>query len=379
MKTFRRILAIVISVLITVSAFSMTAFAAEGDDTSTSSTSVSSEAEPEVVPDPEKMTVTVTTDKENYDVGDTVTVYINVKNNYNATALRFPVMYDSEVFELPTLPNVKALNTAATAGTIGYNAENDGSLIPENYDSSSFGCILLQWTAKVTDGVVGAINAPDGENCFSFELTVKKAAGGKTGTIFVPSESDLFYNQAIEVASDASTIYYIKDAIENLYEFIDVDAIINAINMMLIPNDAYGTPATVDENNLFVWGFATGIAGNSQIKQYVSSTGGAVIRSVSTELGFGTGTKINLYDGTDILKTYTLIIFGDLNGDAFADSNDCLSIRKVATGIEDFADLAVKFAADINDDGNIDGNDQLTLEKASSGSVEISQDREVVA
>lgn len=363
MKSFRRILAIVISVLITISAFGMTAFAAEGDATTTTTTTVSSETEPEVVPDPEKMTVTVTTDKENYDVGDTVTVYINVKNNYNATALRFPVMYDSEVFELPTLPNVKALNTASTAGTVGYNAENDGSLIPENYDSSSFGCILLQWTAKVTDGVVGSINAPDGENCFSFELTVKKAAGGKTGTIFVPSESDLFYNQAIEVASDASTIYYIKDAIENLYEFIDVDAIINAINMMLIPNDAYGTPATVDEDNLYVWGFNVGLTGNSQIKQYVSSTGGAVIRSVSTELGFGTGTKINLYDGTDILKSYIIIIFGDVNGDSLIDSTDALEVSKVAYSLESFADRSISFASDVNFDGIVDSNDDLLTRK----------------
>ncbi|MDD6276290.1 MAG: dockerin type I domain-containing protein [Clostridia bacterium] len=394
MKTFKRILAIIVSILITASTFSMSAFAAEGDTTTTTTTTLSSDVTEEPTPEPEKMTVTVTTDKEkaaeealandpnsvvdtSYDVGDTVIVYVKVTNNYNATALRLPVMFDSEVYELPALPNVKALNSASDNGTIGYNAENDGSFIPENYDASQFGCILLQWTAKVTNGVVGVINAPDGEYCFSFELTVKKAAGGKTGTIFIPSESDLFYDQAIEVASDATTIYYIKDAIENLYNFIDVDVIINAINMVLVPNDTYGTPAVIDEDNLFVWGFTTGLIGNAQIKQFVSSTGGAVIRSTATELGFGTGTKINLYDGTDILKTYTLILFGDVNGDALIDINDVLSISKPASGLSNYEENSLVFAADVNFDGSLDVNDVLKVSKVNLGSDTIDQSPEL--
>lgn len=387
MKTFKRILAIIISALITVSAFSISAFAVEGEEASSEASSSSTEEV--TTPDAEKMTVTVTTDKEkaaeealaqdpnavvdtSYDVGDTVVVYVKITNNYNATALRFPVMFDANVYELPTLPNVKALNSASDNGTIGFNAENDGSFIPENYDASSFGCILLQWTAKVTNGVVGAINAPDGEYCFSFELTVKKAAGGKTGTIFIPSESDLFYNQAIEVTSDATTIYYIKDLVESLYNFIDVDAIINAINMVLVPNDTYGTPAVIDEQNLFVWGFVEGLVGNSQIKQFVSSSSG-VIRSTATDLGFGTGTKINLYDGTEILKSYTLILFGDVNGDATIDGNDNSEISKSALGIATFEERFLEFAADVNRDGVVDDNDSVAVGKHELGSVAINQ------
>lgn len=354
MKISKKILAILLAVTLALSLFAVSASAA--------GTPTGSEA----------MTVTITTDNETYEAESAVQVKVTIACNYNVPSFRFPIMFDSEVYELPTIIGLKAYNTCASSGTINSNTADASSYIPEAYDPSAFGCVLVQWTAAVVNGEVGHINNEAGELAFTFELKTKTSAVGKTGTIFIPAESDLFYYQAIENPADATSFYYL-DATTCAMTFVEANAMVVGEQVSLVPNEDFGTPGIVDEERRFVYGLAQGVASNAEIKEYVKPTGKAVLRSTSTEFGYGTGTKLNLaIDGVNV-KSYDLIIFGDVDGDAVCDSNDLPYILSCTTGSTDCDDPVILFAGDLSGDAVIDVTDVNQYLLALSGSIDIDQ------
>ena len=354
MKISKKILTILLAAILAFSVFAISASAA-GTPTGT-----------------EAMTVTITTDNETYEANSAVQVRVTISSNYNVPSFRFPIMFDAEVYELPVIPGVKAYNTCASAGTMSYNTADTAQFIPEVYDSSAFGCILFQWTAAVTGGEVGHINNEAGELAFTFELRTKSSAVGKTGTIFIPEESDLFYYQAIENPADATSFYYLN-AETCAMSFVPANAMVVGEQVSLVPNEDYGTPAVIDEEKRFIYGLPIGLSGNAELKEYVKVTGKAVIRSSGTELGYGTGTITTLnIDGVPV-KSYSLIIFGDIDGDALSDVNDLPYVVNYATGSDVCDDEVVLFASDLTNDGATDVTDLPIYVGIASGSTVIDQ------
>lgn len=354
MKISKKILAVLLAVTLALSLFAVSASAA-GTPTGT-----------------EAMTVTITTDNETYEAEAAVQVRVTISCNYNVPSFRFPIMFDASVYELPTIIGLTAYNTCASSGTINSNTVDTAQFIPETYDSSAFGCVLVQWTASVANGEVGYLNNEAGELAFTFELKTKASAVGQTGTIFIPEESDLFYYQAIENPADATSFYYL-DATTCAMTFVPANAMVVGEQVALVSNEDYGTPATVDEENRRVHGLKEGIVSNAEIKEYVKATGGAVIRSTPTVDGYGTGTKINLaIDGVTI-KSYDLIIFGDINGDALCDNIDLTYILSYGGGTLVCDDEVLIFAADLSNDGAVDVNDLSYYLAVVGGTVVIDQ------
>lgn len=112
-------------------------------------------------------------------------------------------------------------------------------------------------------------------------------------------------------------------------------------------------------------------------------TAGDTMLAEPTEAGYGTGTKVQIAsdpdgDGEyDIDTTYTLILFGDVNGDSFIDGQDAVVMRAYAASM-----LRVKgynqyvgFAGDLNDDGTIGTSDAKSVENAGLYKEEINQGR----
>lgn len=354
MKISKKILAILLAVTLALSLFAVSASAA-GTPTGT-----------------EAMTVTISTDNETYEAGSAVQVRVTIACNYNVPSFRFPIMFDSEVYELPAIIGLKAYNTCASAGTINYNTADTEQFIPLEYDPSAFGCVLVQWTASVANGEVGHINNEAGELAFTFELKTKSSAVGKTGTIFIPAESDLFYYQAIENPADATSFYYL-DATTCAMTFVEGNAMVVGEQVALVPNEDYGTPGIVDEENRLIYGLKEGLLSNAELKEFVKATGKSVIRSTPTEFGYGTGTVVTLnIDGVPV-KSYGIVIFGDLDGDALCDNNDLTRIISYASGSTTCEDFVVLFAGDLTNDGMVDIGDLPNYLAVTSGSVVIDQ------
>ncbi|MBO5420538.1 MAG: hypothetical protein J6A67_01175 [Clostridia bacterium] len=115
-----------------------------------------------------------------------------------------------------------------------------------------------------------------------------------------------------------------------------------------------------------------------------SPTAGDTMLAEPTEAGYGTGTKVQIAsdpdgDGEyDIDTTYTLILFGDVNGDSFIDGQDAVVMRAYAASM-----LRVKgynqyvgVAGDLNEDGTIGTSDAKSVENAGLYKETISQTRE---
>lgn len=338
MNIAKKILSVILSVVLAVAVFGVCA-SAEGTASSN-----------------ESMEVTITTDQQEYAPGDTVTVHVSLKTNYNMTAFRFPIMFDTEVFEIPNLISLTALNTTKAKGTLIANSQNDGKFIPEGYDAETYSCILVQWTAGVSNSTLGCLNLPDGEESFTFNVKAKTSAAGKSGTFLIPPEYTGFYYQAITTPTDATTIYQIDPA--NLtMNFVSATVSVVGETADLVPNAAYDSNAVIDKTNMFVYGFDTGMASSADIRKKVTASGGGSLRITPTEYGVGTGTKIDVVVDETVVKTYYAVIFGDVNGDSVIDNIDAGNALAYVSLAGSFDDPAMIFAADVTGDGVVDNID----------------------
>lgn len=354
MNITKKILSVILSVILAVAVFGVCASAegtANGD---------------------ESMTVTVSTDKDVYAPGDEITVTVSLKTNFNMTAFRFPILFNSDVFEIPNLIGLTALNTTKVKGTLLANSLNDGSTSVDGYDSSEFSVVLVQWTAGITDSTMGVLNLPNGEQSFSFKVKAKTSAAGKEGTFFIPSEYKGFYNQAIQTPTDATTVYYIDDT-KFTKNFVDKTVSVVGETVDLVPNAAYDSQAVIDKDRMFVYGFDVGMGTTAELKQKVVASGSGTIKVVYTEYGLGTGAKINVLSDNTVVKSYTIIIFGDVNGDAVIDTNDSSDVLSAASGLKDYEDDCIIMAADLNGDGNIDTMDSGIVFSVASAIIDLDQ------
>lgn len=315
----------------------------------------------------EYMTITVSTNKDSYLPGDTVTVTVSLKNNYNCTALRFPVMYDSSVYELATPYRLTWYNQCKDNGTGGVNADNDGSFVPDAYNADEWGCLLFQWTANVSAGEVGKINNEAGQTCLSFDLIVKEdALAGKAGTIFVPEEYTGFYYQAIQDTTDALTFYYLSaDTLTRT--FVPANPLVTGDPIELVKVN--GSTTVIDETNKYVYALKSPINSVIEFDNFLDVKGTNVsLQYVPTTYGYGTGAKVRIMLGDNIVSEYQVVIFGDVNGDSFVDSFDLLDVLEVVNFVKTYEGITL-FAGDVytaqagatSGDGVVDSMDLLKL------------------
>ncbi len=131
-----------------------------------------------------------------------------------------------------------------------------------------------------------------------------------------------------------------------------------------------GTTTIIDKENGFIYGLEEGI---EDLEAFVSY-GGGVIEYIPTALGYGTGTVVNFVVNGEIRETYTIVIFGDVNGDGVVDTTDYAVLSFVVNGEMEFAEgSAMLMAGDLFADGVIDTMDLIPHSSYTNGETEISQ------
>ncbi len=353
MKTSKRIVAVILAVVLAFSVFAVSAFAVDGS-----------------------MIYKVVADSTNYAVGDTVTVNIYLQNDYNATCLRFPVLYSADVFEIPaTGVKLTAYDDCLTyKGSLEANTSNDESLYPlDYYDPSAYGCVLVQWTASVTSTNIGSFNSTESVKCFSFQLKVKSTAGGATGSIFIPEESDLFYNQAVIDSTDATTICRINTN----FTFEGFDVEIDAGGTDGITTYA-GSQVIIDHTNKIIKNWAGLTMSKATIQANVQPLGNATLTYTSasalTEAGtWGTGSKVRVWANGALLDDYYIVIYGDSNGDGEISVTDLSYVSRIIGGADTIAADIFATAIDLGQSGDVDVTDMSALSRYISGAGTIDQ------
>lgn len=103
-----------------------------------------------------------------------------------------------------------------------------------------------------------------------------------------------------------------------------------------------------------IYGLKQGIA-SDKFQDYFSSDYAEISLTVKGEY-IGTGTVVKVTYPDKSIKEYTVVIFGDLDGDGLHDGRDAVLAQLIASGMLS-PQRAVLAAADINRDGKIDSYD----------------------
>ncbi len=152
----------------------------------------------------------------------------------------------------------------------------------------------------------------------------------------------------------------------------------------------------VDEDKSYVYGFEEGFANPTELEMYgdfdgymqtlygmgQSAEGEPYMLGIQgTNTGNGSGAVIRMYNyedadmATPIGAKYTVIVFGDVDGDAYADARDAMLLRAYCSLKLTKAQLGEPgvYASDIDESGAIDMTDAKTLEKSGLKKVVINQ------
>ncbi|MBQ3498048.1 MAG: leucine-rich repeat protein [Clostridia bacterium] len=120
----------------------------------------------------------------------------------------------------------------------------------------------------------------------------------------------------------------------------------------------------IDTESNMIYGLTAGI---DSLNDYITATDGLKWYYQPGQYGFGTGTVATLKDGTKTVAEYTVIIFGDIDGNGWYDANDAFLVHMIASGLveKDRLGEAVWRAADCNHDGLVNELDFEILNNAS--------------
>ena len=117
------------------------------------------------------------------------------------------------------------------------------------------------------------------------------------------------------------------------------------------------TNTVIDVQTNSIYGLDAGI---NSLDGYVTvSDEDCVLEYEPTQNGFGTGTLAMLTVNGEIVDSYTVVIFGDVNGDGWYNGEDAFLVNLIVKGMLDRDDVgeAIWTAADCNHDGVIDESD----------------------
>lgn len=127
-----------------------------------------------------------------------------------------------------------------------------------------------------------------------------------------------------------------------------------------------GQSAIIDDDNMFIYGLEEGLARRLFVNKYIEVQGDGEMRVTIYGGSFGTGTKVELIDRTtlQVVNTYHIVIFGDVDGDGYITGSDANLMAMAAADLYEFeSGSAFAFAADVNRNGEVDEED-LALVRA---------------
>lgn len=107
-------------------------------------------------------------------------------------------------------------------------------------------------------------------------------------------------------------------------------------------------------------------AGSTSLDNYITLNENYVWSYETVNNRLGTGAKAIIKNGETVLDEFTILIYGDTNGDSWYDGQDAVLVSCLINGMltADTVDKAVSMAADCNHDGAVDEFDISLLNEA---------------
>lgn len=294
-------------------------------------------------------TIAVSASETQVEVGATVTVTVAATTDYYAAATSVPVYYDAAAFDL--VPD------SVTPSTDLYGAGYTDTAI----NTTEAGCVMVAFIPKAG----GTAKQLSNTTLFTFRLTAKanaqaspiatKAEDQKTAT----NIGGKLYLGAYSTADvNTATVTAVGQEFSLTNATVTVGSGAVATPELAVIG---GTTGYIDAERKYVYGVKAG----DEATAYFEATNGGSIEMVANEAGAtnGTGAQLQLKsaDGS-VVDTYTLIIFGDVDGTGAVDASDTLPIMQyVADSVANSLSDVQLFAADIDASSAVDASDTLPI------------------
>ncbi|MBQ5825691.1 MAG: leucine-rich repeat protein, partial [Clostridia bacterium] len=153
--------------------------------------------------------------------------------------------------------------------------------------------------------------------------------------------------------SSEGTMNYVCPACDEVFDTKSIPAITLSGNSTAVVNFTTNT----------ITGFN---AGSTELGDYLSATNNGYVFTCSSDI-LCTGAVVELTDGETLINSYTVVVFGDVDGNGWYDANDAFIVNMIVSGLlpqENLPDY-MRTAADCNHDGEINELDFDLLINAS--------------
>lgn len=340
MKKKNKIIAIIIALVLIVSVFVV------GTVANTKNTSI-----------------VISIDKTELTAGQSATVTVTASADYPVATASIPVFYDKTMV---TVSNATATLTGYAVAEVTTDANAvDSSKIYANtdIDSEKFGFVLVTYIGGAND----TVSTLDNVTVLTFTITAKSDVSGealvKCVTDSAKTDDNVEGMLYFGATTSGTTITSIPENVEN----IDVENASKSATITTGGADLVAKadmPTVIDNTNKYIYGITAG----DSVEDYIQVNNGSY-ELVANSSGYtnGTGATVNVKNtsGT-VVDTYTVIIFGDVNGDGDVTATDA-AVLEVATVGGTIEGVANSFAADINGDGGVTPTDAATIKVATVG------------
>ncbi len=162
---------------------------------------------------------------------------------------------------------------------------------------------------------------------------------------------------------------------------IEINAIFERVPVKLVPME--GSTTVIDDETTAIYGLDLYMTEDILRESYLKVEGdGYFTVAPSQKTACGTGTVIELYDNAtgELRETYTIVIFGDVNGDSKINNNDYSLAKAEADWVTSWSipgdetyDFYKTMAADFAPDGEISTKEAASINRYILGAVDIDQ------
>ncbi len=206
------------------------------------------------------------------------------------------------------------------------------------------------------------------EDIWNIKFNFSQTAGGAIVNLdeirFTPENGNIGLGnisgtpQLVLSKSEINANYTPGDYSSNMPESVNELAVVVTPSLS-VPD---GATTVIDNEKNLVYGLETGLDENS-IMSFLKVTGNAKITFSNDN--YGTGTVVTLTDSATntVISEYTIVIFGDYNGDGIVDALDTSCFATISNYERfDYYDYEYLFmAADVNGDGVVDAMDEEAM------------------
>lgn len=314
-------------------------------------------------------TVAVTPAAASIAAGESTTVSVKATTNFTVGALSVPLFYEKANV---TLSNITVPATAGYAYSTEATALNAASIFASaGLDSATYGFVMVTYIPAA--GAATKVFAD--EQVLSFTVTANAGVADGTAVNFKTVEASR------KTSTNPTGTLYVgfinSDTINAVPTNIEATGLVTSSTVTIgsaaapeiVAKD--GTTGFVDTVRKYVYGVT---AGDVAANYFEATNGGSLTWDVGTAASTnGTGATVTLKDSNGVeVETYTLIIFGDVDGNGTINSLDISAITLYTQNAGSLNDTAM-FAADVDGNNAVNSLDisVVTLYTQNAGSLSV--------